>query len=50
MVPETAMRVEKKESHHVGRGGAGNEAHVHEKKEGGGLIDKVKGALGLGKK
>ena len=45
MVPETATRVEKLESHHVGRGGAGNESHVHTKKDGG-LGDKIKGLLG----
>ncbi|ETN37323.1 uncharacterized protein HMPREF1541_08314 [Cyphellophora europaea CBS 101466] len=50
MVPETAMRVEKEESHHFGRGGAGNEAHVHEKKEGASLIDKAKHALHMDKK
>lgn len=33
VVPETATRIAKEESHHVGRGGAGNEAHVHKKKE-----------------
>lgn len=32
IIPETATRVEKQESHHVGRGGAGNEKHVHDKK------------------
>jgi hypothetical protein len=50
MVPETAMRVQKEESHHIGRGGAGNETHVHEKKEGGGILDKIKGALHMDKK
>jgi hypothetical protein len=51
MVPETAMRLEQKESHHVGRGGAGNEAHVHVKKEGkeGGLLGKVKGIFSSSK-
>lgn len=29
IVPETATRITKEESHHVGRGGAGNESHVH---------------------
>lgn len=50
MVPETALRVEKEQSHHVGRGGMGNELHVHEKKEGGGFVDKIKQALHLDKK
>lgn len=50
MVPETAMRAEREQSHHVGRGGAGNEMHVHEhSKEGGGLVAKLKSLLGLGK-
>ena len=30
-VPEEARRLSKEHSHHVGRGGAGNEAHVHDK-------------------
>lgn len=42
IIPETATRVGKEESHHVGRGGAGNEAHVQEKKHEG-IFDKVKG-------
>lgn len=50
MVPEQATRVEKQESHHFGRGGAGNESHVHEKKEGEGLLEKAKHALHLDKK
>ncbi|EXJ87056.1 hypothetical protein A1O3_04013 [Capronia epimyces CBS 606.96] len=41
IIPETATRVAKEESHHVGRGGAGNEAHVHDKKHEG-LADKLK--------
>lgn len=51
MVPETALRLEQEQSHHVGRGGAGNEAHVHKKeeKEAGGVLAKLKGMLGLGK-
>jgi hypothetical protein len=49
MVPETAMRVQKEESHHIGRGGAGNEAHVHQKKEAG-ILDKIKSALHMDKK
>lgn len=50
IIPETATRVEKKESHHYGRGGEGNVHHVHEKKEGGSLLDKAKHALHLDKK
>jgi Protein of unknown function (DUF3602) len=46
VVPAAAQRFEKLESHHVGRGGAGNESHVHHHaKEGGheeGLADKLK--------
>merc|ERR1712093_220906 len=42
IVPEPALRVAKEESHHVGRGGAGNEAHVHEDKKHEGLADKIK--------
>ncbi|KIW22895.1 uncharacterized protein PV07_11143 [Cladophialophora immunda] len=45
VVPETATRVAKLESHHVGRGGAGNEAHIHEKKHDS-LMDKIKGFFG----
>jgi hypothetical protein len=41
IVPETATRIAKEESHHVGRGGAGNEAHVHEEKKGG-IMNKIK--------
>ena len=33
IVPETAIRLAKEESHHVGRGGAGNSLHVHKAKE-----------------
>lgn len=40
IIPETATRIVKEESHHVGRGGAGNEQHVHEKKTS--LLDKIK--------
>lgn len=51
IVPETAILPSKVESHHVGRGGAGNELHAHNsksdqhgfnKKEGGGLGEKIK--------
>ena len=51
MVPETATRTAREESHHFGRGGAGNTHHVHEKKgkEGGGMLDKAKHALHLDK-
>ena len=49
MVPETAMRLAREQSMHVGRGGGGNVKHVHEKKEGEGFLAKVKGMLGLGK-
>ena len=49
IVPETATRIAKEESHHFGRGGAGNAQHVHEKKEGGGMLDKAKHALHLDK-
>jgi len=42
IIPEPALRVTKEESHHVGRGGAGNEAHVHEEKKHEGLADKIK--------
>ncbi|KIX02884.1 uncharacterized protein Z518_08827 [Rhinocladiella mackenziei CBS 650.93] len=41
VIPQTATRISKEESHHVGRGGAGNEAHVHEKKHES-FIDKIK--------
>ncbi|EXJ88252.1 hypothetical protein A1O1_05182 [Capronia coronata CBS 617.96] len=41
VIPETATRISREESHHVGRGGAGNEAHVQEKKQEG-LADKLK--------
>ena len=50
IVPETATRVAREESHHYGRGGAGNTEHVHEKKEGGGLLEKAKHALHMDKK
>lgn len=33
VIPDTAARIEKVESHHVGRGGAGNESHVPKEKE-----------------
>jgi len=42
VIPETATKISKEESHHVGRGGAGNEAHVHEKKNQS-IADKIKG-------
>ncbi|KAK5467708.1 hypothetical protein LTS15_000681 [Exophiala xenobiotica] len=42
IIPEPALRVTKQESHHVGRGGAGNEAHVHGDKKQEGLADKIK--------
>ncbi|KIV85408.1 hypothetical protein PV11_01105 [Exophiala sideris] len=44
IIPQTAVRLDKQESHHVGRGGAGNEAHVHKNndKEHEGLGDKLK--------
>ncbi|KIW83295.1 hypothetical protein AYO20_05438 [Fonsecaea nubica] len=45
VIPETATRVAKLESHHVGRGGAGNEEHVHEKKHES-FIDKIKAFFG----
>jgi hypothetical protein len=44
-VPETATRIAREESHHVGRGGLGNEAHVHDKKSGG-FVEKLKGFFG----
>ena len=58
VVPETATRIDKHESHHIGRGGAGNETHVHKNKDeqhgfdhkGGSIIDKAKNALGMEKK
>lgn len=40
IIPETATRIAREESHHVGRGGAGNEQHVHEKKPS--VFDKIK--------
>lgn len=50
VVPPQAMKIEKQESHHVGRGGAGNETHMHTHKHHdgtehaghGGLADKLK--------
>jgi Protein of unknown function (DUF3602) len=50
VVPETATRIAKEESHHFGRGGAGNEAHVQERQKGEGLMDKAKHALHREKK
>lgn len=44
MVPEVATRIDKQESHHVGRGGAGNEHHVHDKTKPS-LFDKAKNML-----
>ena len=57
VVLETATKIDKHESHHIGRGGAGNETHVHKDKsgqqgldhKGGSIIDKAKSALGMGK-
>ena len=51
IVPETATRIAKEESHHFGRGGSGNVQHVHEKKErqGSGVLEKAKNALHLDK-
>jgi hypothetical protein len=40
----------KEESHHFGRGGAGNESHVHEKQKGESIVDKAKHALHMDKK
>ena len=50
VVPETATRLSKDESHHYGRGGAGNVQHTHEKKEGESFMDKAKHALHMDKK
>ena len=50
IVPETATRVAREESHHFGRGGAGNTEHVHETKQGESIIDKAKHALHMDKK
>jgi Protein of unknown function (DUF3602) len=50
IVPETATRLSKEESHHYGRGGQGNVQHVHEKKEKESLLDKAKHALHMDKK
>lgn len=53
VVPAAAQRVEKLESHHVGRGGAGNESHGHHHAKEGhheeGLADKLKHKI-LGEK
>lgn len=47
VVPETATRIAKEESHHIGRGGAGNERHVHQEKKAPheSLLDKAKELL-----
>ena len=50
VIPPQAQRIEKLQSHHVGRGGAGNEMHVHEHKgkhheHEEGLADKLKHKL-----
>lgn len=58
VVPETATRIEKHESHHFGRGGAGNQTHVHQDRKDQhssdhkpeSLIDKAKHALHMDKK
>ena len=50
IVPETATRLAKEESHHFGRGGSGNVQHAHEReRQGSGVLDKAKHALHLDK-
>lgn len=48
-IPEVALRHAEEGDHHVGRGGAGNEEHMHAHKDGEsahmGLADKLKNKL-----